>query len=358
MATIRITNPAGVFLGSNTVYQYGTLGGTTLVSLIDGVTSAVGDGQYEVNLVKNELQVYGSGVNGLNLHVVKLANGLPSPYDTRVLKICAVVVINGNVAGVRDTRVNGGIGANNVPPGALPADVLDPATFQLQYLTDVNVTDATTTDGYVLTWSHSSGKWVAAAAGGGGGGLSVPQVAQSKFAGTAISSLTLDIAPANGHTLLLFLDMYNTGTATAVSSTNTTWTKIKTFTSGGSAIYDLWVGIVSGTGGTVITITHPNAFCSAVAVETTASVTPTLGANSTFNTSNSTFGLSGVGIGHLVAVCAGCDNTTQTLQNIPTMPGSGTQTGIVTLALLFATASAVYTALSAPGGGLLIAELT
>lgn len=172
MATIRITNPGGVFLGSGTVYQYGSVGGTTLVTLADGVTGATGDGQYEVNLAKNELQVYGAGVNGLNIHVVKLVSGLLSPYDTRVLKICLVSVVGGAIKGVRDIRVNGGIGSDNVPPGALPSSVLDPTTFQLQYLTDVNVIDSTTNDGYVLTWNHASGKWIASPAGGGGGGRS------------------------------------------------------------------------------------------------------------------------------------------------------------------------------------------
>ncbi len=194
----------------------------------------------------------------------------------------------------------------------------------------------------------------------GGGGSTVPVVVQAKFNGTAVSSITLDQAPITGHSLLLFLDMYNTGTATAVSSTNTTWTKLKTFTSGGGAIYDLWVGIVSGTGGTVISITHLNSFCSCTVIEITSSLTPTLGANSTSSTTNGIYKLSGATSGNLVAICAGTDNTTNSMTNLPVNISSaaGVASDIVTLMVLFATANPVYTSLSTTAGGLIIAEIT
>lgn len=191
-----------------------------------------------------------------------------------------------------------------------------------------------------------------------GVGYAVPQVAQMKSAGTAASSITLDAAPSNGNAVLLFLNMSNTGTATAVSSTNTTWTKLKTFTSGGGSIYDLWVGIVSGVGGTIISVTHPNAFCSIAAVEVVKALTPTLGANATASTSNSSFRVTGVGVGNLVALCAGPDNTTNTVSNFPFMPGAGLQSGFVSLMLLTATQSIVYTNLLTTAGGLIIAEIT
>ncbi len=173
MAQVRVNNPSGFFNGTSLV-QYGTPGATTLVPLIDSVSSATGDGQYEINFVSNELLVYGSGVNGPNIHVVKLTNGLASPYDTRVLKMHTFTVVNGSIAGNRDVRNLGGVGNNNVMDGAFSTTKLDPATFMLQNLTDCSVVDLTTTNGYVLTYDASSGKWLAAAPSGGGGGITPP----------------------------------------------------------------------------------------------------------------------------------------------------------------------------------------
>src|ERR1700722_6733429 len=138
MAQVRINNPAGYFNGP-TLIQFGTAGASTLVQLIDGVTSATGDGQYEVNFVENELTVYGTGVSGPNIHVVKLANGIPSTYDVRVLKLYNFLVVGGAVSGNRDLRVIGGIGNQNVQNGALSTAKLSASTFQLENLTDVNV---------------------------------------------------------------------------------------------------------------------------------------------------------------------------------------------------------------------------
>jgi hypothetical protein len=172
MAQVRINNPAGYFNGSALV-QFGTAGGSTLVQLIDGVTSATGDGQYEVNFVQNELLVYGSGLSGPNIHVVKLTSGIPSAYDVRVLKLFNFLVVGGVVAGNRDLRVIGGIGNQNIQDGTISATKLDIATFRLENLSDVSVVDSTTPNGYVLTFNTVLQKWEAAPGGGGGGGGTV-----------------------------------------------------------------------------------------------------------------------------------------------------------------------------------------
>src|SRR5512143_3517826 len=76
------------------------------------------------------------------------------------------------------------------------------------------------------------------------GGVVVPTITQFKQSGTAATSLTLDSTPTSGHALLLLSDA-TTGQITSVASTNTTWTQLKTFTSGGGSFYALWVGIVA-----------------------------------------------------------------------------------------------------------------
>jgi hypothetical protein len=160
-------------------------------------------------------------------------------------------------------------------------------------------------------------------AGGGGGGTSLPTIVQFKAIGTgSAGSLTLDQAPVSGDSLILILDMYNTGTASAVSSTNTTWTKLSTTTNGGGAIFDLWVGVVSGTGGTVITITNSNANLSAICVEVTDTLTPTLGANTITDLASGGASpiakIASVTAGNFILCVAGPDNTSYGYSDMPT----------------------------------------
>jgi hypothetical protein len=205
-----------------------------------------------------------------------------------------------------------------------------------------------------------------AAEAAGGGGASVPVLIQGKIAGTAISSLTLDQAPANGSTLLLYVDGFNTGTSTAVSSTNTTWTKVIAFTGAGGAKYDLWIGRVSGgAGGTVISITHPNAFCSAGCIEIADVVTPTLGVNLATGTGMATSYLNSeiaaVAAGHLVAFCTGPDNTSDGngMVLFPSIPVVGIW-GKVSIAVGYSAGKRIYAGRITNGGnnGVVIAEIT
>jgi hypothetical protein len=144
-------------------------------------------------------------------------------------------------------------------------------------------------------------------AAGGAGGFDVnPAIVQQKLAGNAVSSITMDSAPGNGNTLILFANGANTGDPTAISSTNTTWTKVANAASAG-AKYSLWVGVVSGgAGGTSITITHANAFLTVRCLE----VDMALVASALNTASHATSASLTATAGNIVIAAAGNDNTT------------------------------------------------
>src|SRR5207249_3397575 len=90
----------------------------------------------------------------------------------------------------------------------------------------------------------------------GASGSSTPDVLQVVTNGTgAITTFVWSQAPANGNVQILYCNAYNTADPTAVSSTNTTWTKVtNTGPDAGNAYHSLWVGKVSGgAGGTTVT---------------------------------------------------------------------------------------------------------
>jgi hypothetical protein len=195
----------------------------------------------------------------------------------------------------------------------------------------------------------------------GGGGAGVPTVVQIKTAGTGAASITMDTAPTNGNSIVLALDGFNTGFASAVSSTNTTWTNVRQFTDAGGAKLEVWIGVVSGgAGGTVITITHPNSFMSVTALEITDALTPTAGAN-TAATSPSLTGLAGTTTGNLVVFMAGIDNTGSRYMMFPSIPCSGLFEAVVPCAVGYSLGGRVYTQATnngANGGGIIICEVT
>jgi hypothetical protein len=118
----------------------------------------------------------------------------------------------------------------------------------------------------------------------------------------------MDSAPTDGNVLILHCNGANTADPTSISSTNTTWTKVATSASGG-AKYSLWVGVVAGgAGGTVITITHANAFMTARCLELDITLTPTAVQTANGTTSAS---LTGATPGNLIVVAGGRDDTTQ-----------------------------------------------
>lgn len=143
------------------------------------------------------------------------------------------------------------------------------------------------------------------AAGGGATFSPDPTITQEKAAGASASSITLDSAPSSGQRVILFCNGANTADPTAVSSTNTTWTKVASSASAG-AKYSIWVGVVSGTGGTAISITHANAFLSCRAIVTDIPIVATAVQTANHATGAS---LSGVTVGNVIVIGGGNDNT-------------------------------------------------
>jgi len=146
-----------------------------------------------------------------------------------------------------------------------------------------------------------------------------PTFVQSKFNGNAVSTVMLDAAPASGHILLLFGNVYNTGPVTNVSSSGTAWTRVLAYHPD-QAYYDIWVGKCSGSPGSLITITHPDAYSSFQVIELADTLTPTVGQTGTFYNMH-TGTMSGVTVGHLVVVAAGNDNSLTSVSIAPKLPG-------------------------------------
>lgn len=143
---------------------------------------------------------------------------------------------------------------------------------------------------------------------GGSGGASVPVIVQAKdgaFGNSLGGSITLAQAPASGNSLIMGISESNGTGPSAVSSSNTTWTKIAGITQG----FSVWVGVVSGTGGTTITLSGLGTYSFATVLEVEKTLTPTLahGGNTDFGdvTTVAAFRISGLTAGNLVvaAVC-------------------------------------------------------
>ena len=95
------------------------------------------------------------------------------------------------------------------------------------------------------------------ATGTGGGGATgfLPVYDKATGAGSNTNALAFTVAaPASGHTLILCIDRDATGAITSVVQANVTWTQIKTSGTGTAPVVEIWKGIVSGTGGTTVTV--------------------------------------------------------------------------------------------------------
>jgi hypothetical protein len=194
-------------------------------------------------------------------------------------------------------------------------------------------------------------------------GYLTPTIVQIKHGGTTISSLTLDTAPVSGHTIILALDAFSSAQATAISSTNTTWAQMATFNDAGSAKLAIWAGHVSGTGGTVITITHSNSFMSACAIEIEDALTPTAGTSATGNTpttaaSTNFVKLAATTAGHLIAITGPVDNTGTLNRITASIPVAGLPYAIVPLILGYSQGYPIYMNSEANAGGLVAVEIT
>ena len=163
---------------------------------------------------------------------------------------------------------------------------------------------------------------------GGGGGLSTPTLIQRVSVHNSGSAPSMTIAAAaSGHSLVLGLNMVSM-TGSAVSSTNTTWTKMASFTSGGASHYEIWIGIVAGgSSGTAITVTTGSTnFWTAQLLEVTDTLTGTAHTTSTGAALNGTYPTVYSSLsttftqGRFLAAMIGADNTTIALNadlNVP-----------------------------------------
>lgn len=198
--------------------------------------------------------------------------------------------------------------------------------------------------GDVLTVVAGAPAW-AAPSGGGDPDADTATWIQQANAGATASSITLAAAPGAGHTLILGLDMYNSGSASAITSTDTTWTKALTWTDS-VAIYDLWVGVCGAAPGSAISITHPNAYCTATVVEIADPITPTVGV--TFHSAAGAWNITGMTPGHLVAVFSGNDATNVNMALAATAPGHSVAPDVVGQFTGFPTE--LFVAVVRPGG--------
>lgn len=162
---------------------------------------------------------------------------------------------------------------------------------------------------------------------GGGSGVSLPSFVQ-KATATNSTTVTMGSTPTNGNRIILCVTGSSAAT-TAVSSSNTVWTKMGEFTTGGSSRMSVWVGVCSASAGTAITITNGSTFVQAVAVEVPDALTPT---NATFTgqtvaANNNTNYLpldafTPSGTGHLVAIYQATDNAGNQPVGYPTVPNT------------------------------------
>lgn len=215
---------------------------------------------------------------------------------------------------------------------------------------------------WVCTVAGTSGTWVQI---GGGGGVTTPVVIDRVSGGT---SLVLGSTHPSGTRFILAFDG-SSAAATAVTQTNVTWTQLLAHTNAGSAHYELWVGVATGTSGTTVTITTTSAFTSACVGAVADLLTPTLGANVAVDKPNTgDYNLAGVTAGHFVAIMAGNDNTTVNNWIMPMTPvsivdnntvGAGLNHG-VSLILGYAPTGDMWVSISYQSsiGGLLMAEIT
>lgn len=155
MAVVNLTAPSGYFGNDVTLLSAGT--GTVAVTLADSVTGETGPGTYEVGLVSNQLDVFGTGTAGPAIHVIKGS----FPGDRRILRGWQFTVDETDkVIGSRDIRTYGGISTSAIQNGAVTKVKLA-GDLQFSDLADVQINDATLVNGDVPTWNATDHKWEA-----------------------------------------------------------------------------------------------------------------------------------------------------------------------------------------------------
>lgn len=157
MAVVNLSAPSGYFGSDATLLSAGS--GTVAVTLADSVTGSTGPGTYEVGLVSNQSDVFGTGVAGPAIHVIKGT----FPGDRRILRGWQFTVDeSGNVVGSRDIRTYGGIGTAAIQNGAVTKVKLA-GDLLFTDLADVQISPASLVNGQVPTWNGTALKWQAVA---------------------------------------------------------------------------------------------------------------------------------------------------------------------------------------------------
>ena len=193
-----------------------------------------------------------------------------------------------------------------------------------------------------------------------GGGSSIPSSQIKVGGGNAITSITLDIAPADGSFIIVGLTLSSGSGGATVSSDNTTWTKVRSGAVSG-VDNELWVGAVGTGGGKVITITRSYSFCSGTAIEIGSGMDPaSLGVGLSSATISNT--LSGVTAGNVVLIMTCNSNTTLVTQVTSLDPqgfgyyGAPAISGGGGVAVLAVTADDTDVVLTATGGNVLLMQ--
>ena len=231
------------------------------------------------------------------------------------------------------------------------ADILDLAT-------------AETDDTLVLAPDGAGGvEFRAEAEGGGGGGnVATPVVLQRKIVTTDATSLTITAVPS-GNRMVVSVSGSN-ASATALSCTNTTFTKVADFTAADGSHCTVWVGVVSGgSSGTSISVTTTATFTNIGMVEVTDALTPTAGTvrSASRGSSVSDLLLDGLTAGRFIAIATCNGNAGNAIIVKPTFPYVWGVVGRVGIHVAYAPTGTMtfdFQSGTSQSGGLVVVDIT
>lgn len=341
------TGPATVVRGIFGGGGGGSGGGSALEVMDDGAS---------LDTAVTSLDFAGTGVTATAVgHAITVT--VPTP--TNITGNAATVTTNANLSG--DVSSSGNtttIGAGKV-------------TEAMQVLANNTTQDVSTSKhGYAPKAPNDATKYLdgtGAYSTPASGGVSLPTFVQTKQAATNTSTtLTMDAAPTNGNVLVLGTFCNGSAGFTSVTQTNVTWTKMATGAATTATVNELWVGKVSGVGGTGITIVRTagaNAIWRVIEVSG-VTVTPTAGQTANV-VGNHPWPLNPaivtVTTGHFVILSGGDTNQSTPTFLTPSIPVTGVLTGMPAVACGYSLGGIIsatgYTT-SSNGGGIIVCEVT